>query len=77
MLDIVAGSVRAGCPQRIAKVFDQYLSFTALESRLFSLGLPDTYLLLNDPKAQDAQVQVGRQLEPDSERKMTCKLLII
>lgn len=54
-----AGSVRANCAQRIAKVFDQYLSFIALESRLFSLGLPDTYLLLNDPKAQDTQVQVG------------------
>ncbi|KAK9915015.1 hypothetical protein WJX75_003656 [Coccomyxa subellipsoidea] len=57
MEQLATGSVRAGCPQRIAKVFDQYLSFIALESRLFSLGLPDTYLLLNDPKAQDVQVQ--------------------
>ena len=55
---VIAGLVQANCPQRIAKVHDQYLSFTALEARLFSLGLPDTYLQLNDPKAQDTQIQV-------------------
>ena len=55
---VTAGLVRASCPQRIAKVHDQYLSFMALEARLFSLGLPDTYLQLNDPKAQDTQIQV-------------------
>ena len=37
---------------------DQYLSFIALEGRLFSLGLPSSYLQLNDPKAQDTQIQV-------------------
>ena len=37
---------------------DQYLSFIALEGRLFSLGLPNSYLQLNDPKAQDTQIQV-------------------
>ena len=57
-LCVIAGLVQANCPQRIAKVHDQYLSFTALEARLFSLGLPDTYLQLNDPKAQDTQIQV-------------------
>ena len=39
---------------------DQYLSFIALEGRLFSLGLPNSYLQLNDPKAQDTQIQVRR-----------------
>lgn len=53
-----AGLVKANCPQRIAKVHDQFLSFVALEGRLFSLGLPDSYLQLNDPKAQDTQIQV-------------------
>ena len=52
--------MRTGCSQRIAKVFDQYLSFIALEGRLFSLGLRDSYLQLNDPRAPDAQVQVLR-----------------
>jgi hypothetical protein len=55
---LLAGLVQANCPQRIAKVHDQYLSFIALEGRLFSLGLPDSYLQLNDPKAQDTQIQV-------------------
>lgn len=55
---VATGLVRASCPQRVAKVHDQYLSFMALEARLFSLGLPDTYLQLNDPKAQDTQIQV-------------------
>lgn len=48
-----------GAPQRISKVFDQYLSFTALERDLFSLGLPQTYLQLNDPTVGDAQVEAA------------------
>ena len=39
---------------------DQYLSFIALEGQLFSLGLPNSYLQLNDPKAQDTQIQVRK-----------------
>lgn len=39
-------------------MYDQYSSFIALEGRLFSLGLQDTYLQLNDPKARDTQIQV-------------------
>ncbi len=54
----ITGAVRANVAQRIAKVYDQYLSFIALEGRLFSLGLQDTYLQLNDPKARDTQIQV-------------------
>ena len=57
-MPLLAGLVQANCPQRIAKVHDQYLSFIALEGRLFSLGLPDSYLQLNDPRAQDTQIQV-------------------
>jgi hypothetical protein len=46
-------------------VFDQYLSFIALEPSLFSLGLPNSYLELNDPAARDSQIEVregGREL---------------
>lgn len=46
-------------PKRIAKVFDQFLSYTALERDLFSLGLPQTYLQLNDPSAGDVQVEAA------------------
>jgi hypothetical protein len=33
-------------------VFDQYLAFAALESGLFSLAQPHSYLALNDPAAK-------------------------
>ena len=45
--------------QRIAKVPDQYLAFVALEAGLFSLGLPNTYLELNDPGTGEAQIEVS------------------
>ena len=53
-----AGAVAASCVQRIAKVHDQYLSFVALEAGLFSLGLPSSYLELNDPAAGESQIEV-------------------
>ena len=54
----MAGMVAASCAQRVGKVYDQYLSFIALEAGLFSLGLRDTYLQLNDPAAHDTQISV-------------------
>ena len=39
-------------------MFDQFLAFIALEAGLFSLGLPDAYLQLNDPGAKDTQIEV-------------------
>lgn len=56
-----AGAVASSCVQRIAKVHDQYLAFIALEAGLFTLGLPNAYLDLNDPAAGDTQIEV-RQL---------------
>ncbi len=41
------------------QVFDQYLSFVALEAGLFSLSMPDSYLQLNDPAAQDTQIEAS------------------
>ena len=52
------GTVERQCVQRIAKVHDQHLSFIALEAGLFSLGLPNTYLAINDPGANDSQIEV-------------------
>ena len=40
-------------------MFDQYLSFVALEAGLFSLSMPDSYLQLNDPAAQDTQIEAS------------------
>ena len=53
-----AGAVERQCVQRIAKVHDQHLSFIALEAGLFSLGLPNSYLAINDPGANDTQIEV-------------------
>ena len=44
-------------PSACAQVFDQYLSFIALEAGLFSLSMPASYLELNDPAAQDTQIE--------------------
>ena len=54
-----AGAVERQCVQRIAKVHDQHLSFIALEAGLFSLGLPNSYLAINDPGANDTQIEVS------------------
>lgn len=63
---LASNTVASQCVQRIAKVYDQYLSFVALEAGLFSLGLPDMYVQLNDPQAQDTQIEVRHHLSEHS-----------
>ncbi|KAF5837210.1 Sec1-like protein [Dunaliella salina] len=61
---IAAGTVRAGAAHRIAKLYDQYVAFIALEPSLFSLGQPNCYVELNDPSAKDTQIEeVETQLQ--------------
>lgn len=55
---LATGAVKANAVGKIAKIYDEYLSFIALEPTMFSLGLPDCYLSLNDPQAKDAQIEV-------------------
>lgn len=43
----------------IPQVFDQHLAFAALESGLFSLAQPRSYLALNDPTAKDTDVEAA------------------
>ena len=57
MLD--TGAVERSCVQRISKVHDQHLAYVALEANLFSLGLPRSYLAINDPGANDSQIEVS------------------
>eukprot|EP00882_Tetradesmus_deserticola_P014509 GHRQ01015430.1.p1 GENE.GHRQ01015430.1~~GHRQ01015430.1.p1 ORF type:complete len:502 (+),score=225.28 GHRQ01015430.1:280-1785(+) len=57
MEQLASGVVKANAVGRIAKLFDEYMSFIALESSCFSLGLPDSYLALNDPTAKDTQIE--------------------
>lgn len=56
---LAAGVVKAGALQRVARLHDQYLAFIALEPTLFSLGMPEAYVELNDPHARDYQIEVG------------------
>lgn len=53
---VAAGAVKSGTQARVAKVFDQYLSFIALEAGLFTLGLPESYMHLNDNRAAEADI---------------------
>lgn len=59
---LASGVVRSNALARISKVYDEYLSFIALEPSLFSLGLPDCYVELNDPTVQDTQIEVRSSL---------------
>lgn len=65
MEKLAQGAVDGNAAARIARVYDQYSSFTSLESTLFSLGMPDAYVDLNDPTARDTQIEqtVGAVVE--------------
>ncbi|KAG2499041.1 hypothetical protein HYH03_003226 [Edaphochlamys debaryana] len=56
---LAAGVVKGGCMSRVSKLYDQYLAFIALEPTLFSLGLPDAYLELNNPQARDYEIEAA------------------
>jgi hypothetical protein len=56
---LAAATVRNGGVPKIAKLFDEYLAFIALEPSLFSLGLPHSYVELNHPAAKDSQIEVS------------------
>jgi sec1 family domain-containing protein 1 len=53
---IASGLVKAATPMTVANVYDQYLSFVALEGSLFTLGLEDSYVQLNDNQASEQQL---------------------
>lgn len=55
--DLAAGTLKGDSLHRIARVHDQFMEFISLENDLFSLAQPDAYLQLNDPKAQDKDVE--------------------
>jgi sec1 family domain-containing protein 1 len=57
---LAAAAVRGGGIGRIARLWDEYACFTSLEPSLFSLGLRDAYVSLNDPSAKDSIVEVKK-----------------
>jgi sec1 family domain-containing protein 1 len=56
---LAAGTVKASITASVAKVFDQYLNFVALEPDLFSLCLQESYVHLNDNTASEAEVNAA------------------
>lgn len=54
---LAAETLKTDSLHRISKVYDQYLEFVSLDHRLFSLAQPQTYVQLNDPAAQDKDVE--------------------
>lgn len=56
---LATGIVKANAVDKVAKIYDEYLAFIALEPGMFSLGLPDCYLSLNDPSAKEMQIEVS------------------
>ncbi|KAL4519913.1 hypothetical protein Ndes2526B_g01526 [Nannochloris sp. 'desiccata'] len=60
LMERLASSVAtSGAAARIARVYDQHSQFASLEQGLFTLGLPSTYLQLNDPGAQDTGIEAA------------------
>lgn len=57
--DLAAGALKVDCIQHISKVYDQYLEFVTLEHGMFSFAQPLTYVQLNDPQAQDKDVEAA------------------
>ena len=60
LIERLASSVTTtGAAARIARVYDQHSQFISLEQGLFTLGLPLTYLQLNDPGARDSAIEAA------------------
>lgn len=55
--DLANGAAREGVAARISQVYDQYLQYIALEPGLFSLGLPRTYAVLNNPSSTEDEIR--------------------
>ena len=71
---LAAGAVRAASTCTIAKVFDQHLAFIALESNLFTLSLPDSYVQLNDNTANESSVSAA--VSEVHSNALLCKRLV-
>ena len=51
------GCVETGCVARIRRIVDQFLAFSALEHRLFSLNMPHSYASYAAPGLSDAAIE--------------------
>ncbi|KAL2936878.1 SEC1 family transport protein SLY1 [Bienertia sinuspersici] len=56
--DLASGLLKSNdAVSRVSKVHDQYLDFVTLEDNLFSLAFSNCYLQLNDPKAEQREIE--------------------
>eukprot|EP00894_Picocystis_sp_ML_P000542 jgi/Pico_ML_1/51059/g2160.t1 len=57
LMDLLADeAIKAGCPHKFTKIFDQYANFVSLEHRMFSLAQENSFVALNDPGANPEAV---------------------
>jgi hypothetical protein len=57
--ELAAESVKAHATAKVAKVFDQYVNFVSLGANMFSLAQKNVYVALNDPTANDKDVEAA------------------
>jgi hypothetical protein len=55
--ELAAAAIAAGAAARVAQVYDQHLNFVSLEPNLFSLQLPNSYLLANNHTTPEAAIE--------------------
>jgi hypothetical protein len=55
--DLAKGSLQSRAAQKVAGVFDRYVSFVSLSQSLFSLNLPNTYTFLQSPSSSDQFIE--------------------
>lgn len=55
--DLAKGSMLSRAAQKVAGVFDGYVSFVSLSNTLFSLNLPTAYTFLNSPTSEDQFIE--------------------
>mmetsp|Transcript_128581 Transcript_128581/g.274239 ORF Transcript_128581/g.274239 Transcript_128581/m.274239 type:complete len:653 (-) Transcript_128581:42-2000(-) len=55
--ELARGAMQAGAGQRVAGVFDRYVSFVSLSPSLFSLNLPAAYETIHSPSIADHIIQ--------------------
>jgi len=47
--ELAKGALQANCAQKVAGVFDRFISFVSLSPALFSLNLPEAYATIHSP----------------------------
>ncbi len=57
---LARATLQTGSVGQIAKLYDQFLGFVSLEPNLFTLNIPRSFVLYNDPRMPDTKVRDGK-----------------